>query len=67
MFQCASADWNVPCIGSEQMYLALRSQDIDTTLVVYPDENHGLTRPSFLYDRIERNLAWYDKYLKAAN
>ncbi len=67
MFQCASADWNVPCIGSEQMYLALRSQEIDTTLVVYPDQNHGLTRPSFLYDRMERNLAWYDKYLKAGN
>ncbi|PQA89755.1 S9 family peptidase [Hyphococcus luteus] len=65
MFQCAGADLNVPCIGSEQMYLALRSREIDTELVVYPGENHGLTRPSFLYDRLERNLAWYDKYLKA--
>ena len=66
MFQCAGEDWNVPCIGSEQMYQALRSQDVPTVLVVYPGENHGLTRPSFLNDRLARNLDWYDKYLKAA-
>ena len=65
MFQCAGEDWNVPCIGSEQMYQALRSREIDTVLVIYPGENHGLTRPSFLSDRLARDAAWYDKYLKA--
>jgi dipeptidyl aminopeptidase/acylaminoacyl peptidase len=66
MFQCAGADWNVPCLGSEQMYQALRSLEVETQLVVYPDENHGLTVPSFIRDRLQRNLDWYDKYLKAA-
>lgn len=65
MFQCAAEDWNVPCIGSEQMYQALRSQGVPTVLVVYPGENHGLVRPTFLSDRLARNLGWYDKYLKA--
>lgn len=64
-FQCAGADENVPCIGSEQMYLALRSLERDTELVIYPGEDHGLTRPSFLADRMQRNLDWYGEYLKA--
>ncbi len=65
LFQCAGADLNVPCIGSEQMYQALRSLDVATQLVVYPGENHGLTRPSFIRDRLARNLDWYDRHLKA--
>ena len=43
---------------------ALRSRDIPTQLVVYPDEGHQLTVPSYLRDRLARNLAWYDLYLK---
>jgi dipeptidyl aminopeptidase/acylaminoacyl peptidase len=64
LFQCAELDYNVPCLGAEQMYQALRSLDVPTQLVIYPGENHGLTVPSYLRDRLERNLAWYDKYLK---
>lgn len=64
LFQCASADFNVPCIGSEQMYQALRSLGIETRLVIYPGENHGLTVPSYIADRLRRNLDWYDRFLK---
>ena len=64
LFQCGEQDFNVPCLGAEQMYQALRSRDVPTQLVIYPGENHGLTVPSYLRDRMERNLAWYDKYLK---
>jgi len=35
-------------------------------LVIYPNENHGITRPSYVRDRYERYLAWYDKYVKNA-
>ncbi|MEE2692179.1 MAG: S9 family peptidase [Pseudomonadota bacterium] len=65
LFVCAAADMNVPCIGSEQMYQALRSLDIETRLVIYPGENHGLTVPSYLADRMQRSLDWYDAHLKA--
>jgi dipeptidyl aminopeptidase/acylaminoacyl peptidase len=65
LFKCGGADWNVPCIGSEQMFQALRSLDVETELVIYPDENHTLVRPSFIRDRLERNLNWYDRYLKS--
>ena len=63
-FYCAEEDFNVPCIGSEQMYQALRSRDVPTELVIYPGENHPITVPSYLRDRMQRHLAWYERYLK---
>ncbi len=65
MFQCATRDYNVPCLGAEQMYQALRSLDVPSQLVLYPDENHGLSVPSYRRDRLQRNLEWYDRWLKA--
>ncbi|MCL6697940.1 S9 family peptidase [Sphingomonas sp. NSE70-1] len=64
LFYCAEKDSNVPCLGAEQMYQALRSRGLSTELVVYPGENHGLTVPSYLRDRMQRLLAWYDRFLK---
>ena len=57
-------DANVPMIGNEEMYEALRSLDVPTGLIIYPNEFHGIQRPSFQRDRYERYLAWYAKYLK---
>ena len=64
MFYCAEKDFNVPCLGSEQMYQALRSRGLPTELVIYPGENHGLRVPSYLRDRMQRLIAWYDRFLK---
>jgi len=66
MFLGGEKDFNVPVQGGQQMYQALRSLGIDTQLIIYPNENHGIARPSYQRDRLERYLAWYDKYLKAA-
>ena len=57
-------DFNVPIQGNEQMYEALKSLGIPTELVIYPNEFHGIQRPSYQRDRYERYLAWYEKYLK---
>lgn len=57
-------DFNVPVIGSEQMYQALRSQNIPTQLVIYPGESHSISSPVFKQDRMKRYLDWYDTYLK---
>jgi dipeptidyl aminopeptidase/acylaminoacyl peptidase len=63
-FYCAQIDFNVPCIGAEQMYQALRSQDVPTQLVLYPGEHHAMVVPSYLRDRLERSVNWYDRFLK---
>jgi dipeptidyl aminopeptidase/acylaminoacyl peptidase len=60
-------DFNVPVQGGQQMYQALRSLGIDTRLVIYPNETHGISRPSYVKDRYERYLAWYDKYVKGTD
>ena len=58
-------DWNVPIQNGEQLYQALRRLGRTTELVVYPGESHGLRAPSHLKDRLERYLAWYDRFVKA--
>jgi dipeptidyl aminopeptidase/acylaminoacyl peptidase len=64
LFMGGTSDMNVPILGGEQMYEALKSLGVPTELVVYPGQFHGFTRPSFIRDRYERWLAWWDKYLK---
>ncbi len=63
LFLCNELDDNVPCVGSMQMYQALKSLDVPTRLVIYPNEYHGLTVPSYLRDRMQRMLDWYGLYL----
>jgi dipeptidyl aminopeptidase/acylaminoacyl peptidase len=46
------------------MYQAFRSLGIPTELIIYPDQFHGITNPSYQKDRFERYIAWFDKYLK---
>ncbi len=64
LFMGGERDFNVPLVGGEQMYQALRSLGVDTQLVVYPGQFHSLTVPSYKVDRLQRYVAWYDKYLK---
>ncbi len=64
LFLGGERDFNVPVQGGQQMYQALRSLGVETQLIIYPNEFHGITRPSYVRDRYERYLAWYDKYVK---
>jgi len=57
-------DWNVPIINSEQLYLALKRLGVDTQLVVYPGEYHGIAKPSYQRDLYRRYLEWYGRYLQ---
>ena len=61
LFLGGEKDFNVPIAGGEQMYQALKSLGVDTQLVIYPGQFHGLTMPSYQRDRLERYLAWYDQ------
>jgi len=57
-------DWNIPVGQGEQLYQSLRRRGIDTTLVVYPGQSHGIRKPSYQKDRYQRYLAWFDRLLK---
>ena len=67
LFMGGERDFNVPIQGSQQMYQALKTLGIDTQLIIYPNEFHGIQRPSYQRDRLERYLAWYEKYVKKAS
>jgi dipeptidyl aminopeptidase/acylaminoacyl peptidase len=64
LFMGGDIDWNVPILGGEQMYQAMKSLGRETELVVYPREYHEFKAPSHLKDRLERYLAWYAHYVK---
>lgn len=64
LFMCSQLDYNVPCEGSEQFYQALRSQNVPTQLVIYPDQHHELDVPSYVTDRLKRYTDWLDRYVK---
>ncbi|MDX1498747.1 MAG: S9 family peptidase [Woeseiaceae bacterium] len=57
-------DWNVPILNSEQLFIGLKRRGIPTQLVVYPNEGHGLSVPSYEKDLYERYLAWLQKYVR---
>jgi dipeptidyl aminopeptidase/acylaminoacyl peptidase len=65
LFMGGSSDFNVPVIGGEQMYEALRTLGVATELVIYPGQHHGISLPSYRVDRLRRYAAWYDRFLKA--
>ena len=67
LFLGGERDFNVPVQGGQQMYESLKSQGLETQLIIYPNEFHGIQRPSYQKDRWERYLAWYDKHLKGSN
>jgi dipeptidyl aminopeptidase/acylaminoacyl peptidase len=64
LFMGGEKDFNVPIAGGEQMYQALKSMGVDTQLVIYPGQFHGLTMPSYERDRLQRYVNWFNKYLQ---
>jgi dipeptidyl aminopeptidase/acylaminoacyl peptidase len=66
LFMGGEKDFNVPIAGGEQMYQALKSLGVDTQLVIYPGQFHGLTIPSYERDRLQRYVNWFNKYLQPA-
>ena len=63
LFLCGLLDFNVPIAGVEQMYQALRGMNVDTRLIVYPGQHHGISMPSYVRDRLTRYVAWLNGHL----
>jgi dipeptidyl aminopeptidase/acylaminoacyl peptidase len=65
LFLGGEKDANVPLLNSEQMYEALQSLHVPTELVIYPSQYHEIIVPSYLRDRLQRYVDWYDKYTRS--
>jgi len=64
MFIHGELDQDVPIQEAEQMYIALKQVGVETVLVRYAREGHGLREPAHVVDGIERSLAWHGRFLK---
>ena len=64
LFMCGQNDYRCPLPQSEQMYLSLKRLGLETELVIYPGESHGISRPDHQLDRLSRIVKWFHKYLK---
>jgi len=64
LFLVGERDGECPPPQSYEMWHALHALGVATELVVYAGEGHEFLDTAHMRDRIERKLAWFDKYLK---
>ena len=66
LIQHGEDDRRVPISQGYELYNALVRQGVTTKMVVYPRQPHGLQEPKFIKDAMERNLEWFDRWIKGA-
>ncbi|HKQ79674.1 MAG TPA: S9 family peptidase [Blastocatellia bacterium] len=54
-------DERVPLGQSLETYRTLKRLGVKTQLVIYPDQGHGLTIPSYQLDKMRREFEWIEK------
>jgi len=57
------ADTVDPLGQSQELYRGLKRYGVETELATYPREPHGIHEEKHLTDRLNRIVAWFDKYL----
>jgi dipeptidyl aminopeptidase/acylaminoacyl peptidase len=57
-------DIEVPPTQSVEYWNGLKAAGVPTSLIIYPDEGHGIRAPDHVADVRQRTTAWFDKYLK---
>jgi len=58
-------DIEVPPTQSVEYWNGLKAMGVPTSLVIYPDEGHGIRAPDHVADARRRTIEWFDRYLKA--
>lgn len=60
-------DWRCPPSEAEQLFTALKRLKREVVLIRYPREGHEMSRsgePQHRVDRLNRQVAWFDKYCR---
>ncbi|MFB6153675.1 MAG: prolyl oligopeptidase family serine peptidase [Halodesulfurarchaeum sp.] len=63
---CGEADWRCPPSQSEQFYVSLRKQGVESKLVVYQGEHHNIGAPDRAIHRLEELREWFAEHDPAA-
>jgi dipeptidyl aminopeptidase/acylaminoacyl peptidase len=56
-------DLATPPSQAQVLHTALRERGVDTQLVLYPEEGHGVRQPLTLADQCARLVLWFDRHL----
>jgi dipeptidyl aminopeptidase/acylaminoacyl peptidase len=62
MFIHGENDNDVPIAEAEQYFIALKDAGVETIMVRYPREGHGVRETRHVVDVADRSLAWYDRH-----
>ncbi len=57
-------DVRVPPTQGWELYHSLNRRGVDTQLVLYPRQPHGLREPKFIVDAGQRHIDWLQKYVR---
>jgi dipeptidyl aminopeptidase/acylaminoacyl peptidase len=57
-------DGDVPVSQGHELFRALKERGIETELVIYPREPHGIGETTHVKDLITRVCEWYERHLK---
>ncbi|MCW5980337.1 MAG: S9 family peptidase [Bryobacteraceae bacterium] len=55
-------DNDVPITEAEQYYIALKDVGVETTMVRYPREGHGIREVKHVIDWTERSIRWHESH-----
>jgi dipeptidyl aminopeptidase/acylaminoacyl peptidase len=64
LIQHGAEDRRVPISQGEELYTALRARDLPVEMLRYPRSQHGFTEPKLIRDALQRNLEWFDRYVR---
>ena len=57
-------DVETPAAQSLEFWHGMRAAGAPVSLVIYPDEGHGIRQPEHVRDLEERIVGWFDRYLQ---
>ncbi len=65
LFLHGELDFDTPIVEAEQMFMALKKHGVESVMVRYGDDGHGIRRkPVNQLDSMRRVITWFDRHLK---
>jgi dipeptidyl aminopeptidase/acylaminoacyl peptidase len=56
-------DKRVPVSQGREFYRALKRQDVDTEMIIFPRMAHGFGEPKYLIQVVDETIEWFDEQL----
>jgi dipeptidyl aminopeptidase/acylaminoacyl peptidase len=65
LLTAGAKDRCTPAGQAREFYQALISHGVDSELVIYPGEGHGVSRFPAVTDYLTRLVTWFERYMPA--